>query len=266
MADMSAFWKAWAPYWRAIENRNLDVPTIRRLEPAITSPVLMIGAGQGLLVERLRKDGFRVDGIDAEPEMIAYAKKRRGLDLLEANARALPFPDDSYATVIVATGVIDFLDHDETIRSILDEAIRVARPSGEVFIAFYKMRERVEALLERLGMFTEGGHYYRMREIARAEFASPRLLVRIVRADRGILAALSAWLKMQFLSRKQRTILAAVAPEVVPYRRDDAIRRLFDALGVPVHRIHGFETCAVVQLAHRPRVADHRPAPELRSP
>ena len=258
MADMSAFWKAWAPYWRDIENAYLDTRTIRLLEPEIASPVLIVGAGQGLLVERLRKDGFRVDGIDSEPEMIAHAKKRRGLELIEADARALPFPDESYATVIVATGVIDFLDHDET--------IRVARPSGEVFIAFGKMRERVETLLRQLEMFTDSERYYRMRDIARAEFASPRLLVRMVKADRGILAALSALLKMQFLSRKQRTMLTAVAPELVPYRGDEAIRRLFDALDVPVHRVHRFETCTVVQLAHRPRVVAPHPPPALRSP
>ncbi len=257
MADMSASWKAWAPYWRNIENTYLDVPTIRRLEPEITSPVLLVGAGQGLLVDRLRKDGFCADGIDSEPEMVVYAGKRRGLELIAADARAMPFADQSYATAIVATGVVDFLDDNKTIRSILAETIRVTRQSGDVFIAFHKMRERVERVLDQLGMFVGDGRYYCMRRILRAELESPRLLVKLAKADRGILFALLTLLKMQFLSRKRKDTLTAAAPELAPYRREHEIRRLFDVLGVTLHRVYGFETCTIVQL----KVSASRPAP-----
>jgi ubiquinone/menaquinone biosynthesis C-methylase UbiE len=245
---MSAWWKAWAPYWRDIENTYLDVATIRRLEPEIRSPVLLVGAGQGLLVERLRKDGFCADGIDSEPEMIVHARRRRRLEFIEADARAMPFADESYATAIVATGVVDFLDDNRTIRSILAEAVRVTRHSGDVFIAFHKMRERVESVLRQLGMFVEDGRYYYMRRILRAEFESPRLLVRLAKADRGILFALLALLKMQFLARRRKDTLTAAAPELAPYRREDEVRQLFDVLGVALHRVYTFETCTIVQL------------------
>jgi len=257
MADMSACWKAWAPYWRDIENTYLDGPTIRRLESEMRSPVLLVGAGQGLLVERLRKDGFCADGIDSEPEMIVYARKRRRLELIEADARAMPFADESYATAIVATGVVDFLDDNKTIRSILAETVRVTRQSGDVFIAFHKMRGRVEKVLDQLGMFVEDGRYYCMRRILRAEFESPRLFVRLTKADRGILFALLALLKMQFLSRKLKDAFTAAAPEVAPYRREDEVRRLFDILGVTLHQVYTFETCTIVRL----KVSASRPTP-----
>jgi SAM-dependent methyltransferase len=265
---MSACWKAWAPYWRDIENTYLDVPTIRRLEPEIRSPVLLIGAGQGLLVERLRKDGFRADGIDSEPDMIVYARRRRRLELVEADARAMPFADESYATAIVATGVVDFLDDNRTICSILAEAVRVTRRSGDVFIAFHKMRERVESVLDQLGMFVGDRRYYYMRRILRAEFESPRLLVRLAQADRGTLFALLTLVKLQFLSRRLKDALTAAAPELAPYRREDDVRRLFDVLGVVLHRLYTFETCTIVQLkacASRP-TRRSSPAQAARAP
>ena len=251
MADMRAFWNVWAPYWRQIENTYLDAPTIQRLEREIASPVLLVGAGQGLLVERLRKDGFQADGVDSEPAMIAYARKRRRLQLTEADARAMPFADESYATAVVATGVIDFLDDKPTIRAILDETLRVTQRSGDVFIAFHKMREPVENALEELGMFVDDGHSYRLRAMLRAQLESPRLLFRIAKADRGTLVALRAVLKMQFLTNTLKAAFIAVTPELVPYRKEDRVRQLFDELGVPLHRIHAFETCTVAQLQKR---------------
>ena len=73
---------------------------------------------------------------------------------------------------------------------------------------------------------------------------------RIVKTDQGDRAALRAWLKAHFLPKKLREILIADAPETVPYRRDAEIRRLFDVLGVPIHGVHRFETCTVVELRH----------------
>lgn len=251
MADTRAFWNVWAPYWSDVENSYLDVATIRRLEPKIESPVLLVGAGQGLLVERLRKDGFHADGIDAEPAMIAYARKRRRLELIEADARTMPFADESYATVIVATGVVDFLDDDAAIRAILDETRRVARRSGHVFVAFHRMRARSEQALHALGMFVDDGRYYRMRAILRAEFESPRLFFRLAKIDKGLPFALRAFLKLQFLTRNLREAFVAATPELVPYRREAQIKQLFDRHGVPVHAIHAFETCIVVQLPSR---------------
>lgn len=66
-------------------------------------PVLDVGAGTGLLAERLREMGFRgvVDGIDVSPEMLARAaEKRLYADLFQADiTRPLDLPQ-RYAAII----------------------------------------------------------------------------------------------------------------------------------------------------------------------
>lgn len=64
----------------------------------IRQPVLVVGAGQGLIVEELRRQGLRCDGIDLSARMMEYARVRRGLTLVRANATAMPFADGAYET------------------------------------------------------------------------------------------------------------------------------------------------------------------------
>src|ERR1043166_10290651 len=102
------FWNALAQFHAEVEDSNFDRASVRRLLPEIESPVLVVGAGQGLIVAELRKHGYECAGVDLSPEMIRHAQLRRGLALVQADAKALPFPAASYQTIIYATGVVDF--------------------------------------------------------------------------------------------------------------------------------------------------------------
>ncbi len=102
----------------------------------IQSPVLVVGAGQGLLVAELRSEDFQCDGVDFSCEMIGHAKSRRGLDLIQADASALPLGNAIYETIIYATGVVDFNGDEEAIQNILSEGRRVVRPGGRILVAF----------------------------------------------------------------------------------------------------------------------------------
>src|ERR1700750_3164461 len=99
------FWETLAPQLSKIENHYLNRSSIRRMAHEIQGPVLVVGAGQGLIVAELRKLGLHCDGVDYCAEMIRYAKIRRGLTLVRADARTMPFAAESYQTVIYATGV-----------------------------------------------------------------------------------------------------------------------------------------------------------------
>ena len=66
--------------------------------------------------------------------MIRYAKIRRGLDLVQADASAMPFGKGSYRTIIYATGVVDFMSDEEEIRLILNEA-KQSRITRERFLS-----------------------------------------------------------------------------------------------------------------------------------
>src|SRR6185295_4533591 len=215
---------------------------------------LVVGAGQGLIVEELLKRGFQTDGVDLSSEMIRYAKSRRGLTLIEANAKALPFEDGTYETIIYATGVVDFMGDEEQIGVILNEARRTVRPSGKIFVAFYKMSAASEEFLAKLGLLRnnvlslrETLEIYRMKPVQTIAWVAKKGEVGFFRA--GVLS-LRAWLlttmkekragfNMQriFRTSDYASSLINTAPERQPYRNEPEIRNLFKRLAIPMKAI-----------------------------
>ena len=120
-----------------------------RRDGQLQEPVLVVGAGQGLIVAEIRKKGIRCDGVDWSAEMVKFAKLRRGIDLIQAEGSALPIADGAYATVLYAPGVIDFMADERAIAAMLREGRRVAKDSGKMLIAFYKAKRCVGELYGR---------------------------------------------------------------------------------------------------------------------
>lgn len=273
MAEMESFWRTWAPYWSYQEDFALDIEGINKLTTAVVGPVLIIGAGQGLLVEQLQKKGFKVDGVDLEPNMIMYAKKRRGLNLIQANAKNMPFSDKSYKTSIIATGVVDFLDDEEQIKLIINEALRVTDDSGKVFVTFYKYHPKVEKLLRYVGGITDKGllHFKKTYEMTKLSFDSPIEFFRAVKNEanvsffRSFLILIKTVMLLPKKEKRQRKkmsklwkqatneldnpeLLIECAPEFVPYRNEENIRNLFKNLNIPIRHMFIYDSCMVVQL------------------
>jgi SAM-dependent methyltransferase len=265
MSRTSAYWDALAPHHFSLENNYLDVPSLRRILHNVHQPVLVVGAGQGLLVEELLKKGFQTDGVDLSSEMIQYAKKRRGLSLIEADAGSLPFGAGTYDTIIYATGVVDFMGDEEQIRVILDEARRVISRSGKIFVAFYKLSAASEAFLAKLGLLRnnvvslrETLDIYRMKPFQTMAWVAKKAEVGFFRA--GILS-LRAWalstmkektvaFKLQriFRNKDHANLLTNTAPERQPYRNEPEIRNLFKRLAIPMKSLEASSSCFVVQI------------------
>lgn len=270
MTEWTNYWTTWAPYWSYEEDFFLDLEAIDKLAIAIRDPVLIIGAGQGLLVERLRKKGFKVDGVDLDPSMIMYAKKRRGLNLIQANAKNMPFADKSYKTSIITTGVVDFLDDEEQIKLIINEALRVTDDSGKVFVAFYKYHPKVEKLLRTIDLITDKSLYRfkRMYELMFLSFEHPIGYIKAIKRDAnlGFFRAFLTLIKP--LPKKEKRVsknmykiwkkakrelnnpelLIDCVPEFLPYRNEEHIRNLFKNLNIPIHNMFIYDNCTVVQL------------------
>jgi 2-polyprenyl-3-methyl-5-hydroxy-6-metoxy-1,4-benzoquinol methylase len=71
----SEFWDLLARHHRGVEDNFLDLASMRRFVKNIEQqPVLVVGAGQGLIVEELRKRGLQCDGVDLSSEMIKNFK------------------------------------------------------------------------------------------------------------------------------------------------------------------------------------------------
>jgi demethylmenaquinone methyltransferase / 2-methoxy-6-polyprenyl-1,4-benzoquinol methylase len=92
--------------------------------------VLDVATGTGLVAAELLRRGFEVTGLDQSPEMLAEARPRFGhrVELVEASAESLPFPDRA----------VDHLTFTYLLRYVADpgaalvELARVVRPGGIV--------------------------------------------------------------------------------------------------------------------------------------
>jgi len=92
--------------------------------------VLDVATGTGLVAAALAERGFRVTGLDQSPEMLARARERFGgrVELVEASAEALPFPDATFDH-LTFTYLLRYVDDPA---ATLRELARVVRPGGTV--------------------------------------------------------------------------------------------------------------------------------------
>jgi ubiquinone/menaquinone biosynthesis C-methylase UbiE len=91
---------------------------------------LEVAIGTGLNLPHYPRD-LSLTGIDLSPEMLALARTRaqrtgRSVELLEADAQDLPFPDHSFDTVVCTYALCSVPDDALAVR----EMTRVLRPGG----------------------------------------------------------------------------------------------------------------------------------------
>jgi hypothetical protein len=259
------FWDALAPHHHLIENSYLDISTIRRVRSRIQSPALVVGAGQGLVVAELQKAGLKCDGVDLSTEMIRHAKLRRGLALIEADARALPFGNSTYKTIIYATGVMDFMSDEDDIRAVLKEGKRIVDSSGIILIAFCRLSPATEKFMVRLGLLNDGTLAH--REILQLYRLNPLKALRWIAGrakvgySRAALMAIRSWAGSSWQEKRNALQLQKVfangsfadslirsAPEQLPFRNEPEIRNVFARLAIPIKRFESFCNCSVVEI------------------
>jgi demethylmenaquinone methyltransferase/2-methoxy-6-polyprenyl-1,4-benzoquinol methylase len=92
--------------------------------------VLDVATGTGLVAARLLARGHRVTGLDQSPDMLAIARRRFGdsVELVEASATAMPFPDASFDH-LTFTYLLRYVDDPG---ATLAELARVVRPGGTI--------------------------------------------------------------------------------------------------------------------------------------
>jgi len=144
-------WDGVAPFWRCVESRGLAHKHLQKCAAYFDSPVLVVGAGQGLLMESLCRLGYEVQGIDQSEKMASCAIARRGFDISVMSAAMLEFPSRSFASVVVATGVL-IPDYPSTARKILSECTRVCRKGGAILVSALATSEDIVEVIRRLGL------------------------------------------------------------------------------------------------------------------
>ncbi|MEZ6106935.1 MAG: bifunctional demethylmenaquinone methyltransferase/2-methoxy-6-polyprenyl-1,4-benzoquinol methylase UbiE [Pirellulaceae bacterium] len=118
--------------------------TVRKLASKVDGPVLDLCTGTGdlaLAFARKLQDRQPVVGADFCLEMleIGQTKRRkpaeRQVRFLQADAQALPFPDNSFSLITVAFGLRNVADTDQGLR----EMARVCRPGGHMAVLEFTM-------------------------------------------------------------------------------------------------------------------------------
>lgn len=115
-------------YHALLDELELDIA----LPLATGRDVLEVGCGTGLILERLARVARRAEGIDLSPGMLQKARER-GLEVREASANALPYPDATFDLVVS----FKVLAHVPDITGALAEMGRVCRPGGRVVAELY---------------------------------------------------------------------------------------------------------------------------------
>lgn len=149
-------WDELAPYWEFFELKNFNPTVLENYVQEIKSPLLLIGAGQGLVTEPLRARGLKVIGIDWSFKMVARGLQRRGEPNIVADALSLPFKEKSFASVLVATGTLDFMFEKERQLRALHEAKRVLSDARGLLLNFTRPleKEMIEAA-KQFGIVSE---------------------------------------------------------------------------------------------------------------
>ncbi len=98
--------------------------------PADGGRVLDVATGTGLVAALLVRGGHPVTGLDQSPEMLAVARDRFDgtVELVEASAEALPFPDAAFDH-LTFTYLLRYVDAPG---EVLRELVRVVKPGGTV--------------------------------------------------------------------------------------------------------------------------------------
>jgi len=89
--------------------------------------VASIGCGTGKIEERIEEiSGEKIIGVEIDDKMVEIAKNR--IEIIRANATALPFKDASIDTVVFITS-LEFI---ENYRKAIEESYRVLKNKGKI--------------------------------------------------------------------------------------------------------------------------------------
>lgn len=133
----------------AIDPERRILAGLERITPIGGKRLADVGTGIGHYPMLLARRTGRTYGIEADPELLAEARRRAvashqpNLRIVEGAPTALPLRD---ATVdIVLTSQID---PDDASLPVVEEALRVLRPGGRLVVIGYYGRDDVASLLE----------------------------------------------------------------------------------------------------------------------
>ena len=143
-----------------------------RFTPAMK--ILDAGCGGGRNLHYFLRNGFRVFGIDQNPEAVEYVRSLARILAPEissenfqvAEIEKMPFPDESF-DLIISNAVLHFADDERHFHRMLREMWRVLKPSGMFFARLastISIEDKVEKVAERRYLLPDGSERFLVDE------------------------------------------------------------------------------------------------------
>ncbi|MCC7021911.1 MAG: methyltransferase domain-containing protein [Thermomicrobiales bacterium] len=95
---------------------------------------LDVGAGTGILAERLTHRGLSVVALDPYPQMLEQLQQRQpAVETVVAHGQEIPFPNDTF-DLTYSVAVMHHIADSARVRQTIAEMVRVTRPGGRIVI------------------------------------------------------------------------------------------------------------------------------------
>ncbi|MEK7125575.1 MAG: class I SAM-dependent methyltransferase [Patescibacteria group bacterium] len=119
-----------APVWQEVKDLLSDIKS--------GIAVLDIGCGTGRVRQALPAD-LDYTGLDNSPELLEVARRKYANNkFVQADARDLPLPDNSFDAVLLIATIHHFFDKADRLK-VLQEARRVLKPGGQIYLTVWNL-------------------------------------------------------------------------------------------------------------------------------
>ncbi|MBU1074841.1 class I SAM-dependent methyltransferase [Patescibacteria group bacterium] len=115
-------------YYEMINKREVEI--VKKYGEG--KDVLEVGCGTGIILNEVNKFAGAANGIDLSPGMLERAKEK-GLNVQVANAKSIPFDDNTFDVVYSFKVLAHIPEIEETIK----ETTRVVKDNGTLVLEFY---------------------------------------------------------------------------------------------------------------------------------
>ncbi len=135
-----------------------EVEALKKLMPKFQKGIeIGVGTGRFALPLDIKT------GLEPSAKMAAYAKKR-GIEVITAEAEAIPLPDESYDLVLMVT-TICFV---EDVKKSIQEIWRILKPEGDVIVGFIDKDSPLGSLYQKnrqKSHFYKTAHFFSAHEV-----------------------------------------------------------------------------------------------------